>query len=157
MYNLTEYQTQIHKTAVEKGFWKHSPNFAEKIALAHSELSACWEELRYKKNNTDYDIVRELIDCVIHILDMCEGFSISLNHTEINRRPSSIHDFKRMMLDVNYFLSGALEENRISASPSLQLSKALQYLLYYIDTQTKFSALKILEEVLSTNKNRKLF
>jgi len=104
---LKQLQKLCHKIAVEKGFWgdicsckspelgigfnnKYAPfcqrcfkrtiklrNNAEMIALMHSELSEALEELR-KENCDMKNVGEELADCIIRILDFCEGRGIDL-------------------------------------------------------------------------------
>ena len=43
---LNELANEIHKTAVEHGWWNPAPSFGEVVALCHSELSEALEEHR---------------------------------------------------------------------------------------------------------------
>ena len=78
---------EIHKNAVEHGWWDEERSFGELIALCHSELSEALEE--YRKNvpigETYYPISKkpegvptELADVVIRIMDMCAYYGIDL-------------------------------------------------------------------------------
>lgn len=103
--NLNKLRDEIHKNAVEHGWWKDERSFGEIIALCHSELSEALEEYRnghkvtyvYRKC-ADHDLIFddrkfcpecgremklegipiELADCIIRILDYCgkEGIDI---------------------------------------------------------------------------------
>jgi hypothetical protein len=76
LYNI---QKDIHKTAVDKGWWETvNKNFGESISLMHSELSEALEASRAGNPPDDKipeysGIEAELADCVIRILDVAEG------------------------------------------------------------------------------------
>lgn len=73
----------VNETAVKSGFWAGDHNFAEKIALTHSELS---EALEGHRNSDPPDqhlphlrnVVVELADAVIRIFDLCEAHEYDL-------------------------------------------------------------------------------
>ena len=101
---MNRLRDEIHKNAVEHGWWDKERSFGEIIALCHSELSEALEEYRkgnkpnqiyYKdKSGNEYGcdvpgfdgesnlkpegIPIELADCIIRILDYCgkEGINI---------------------------------------------------------------------------------
>lgn len=64
---------EVHKTAVEKGWWEKERNEGELIALEHSELSEGLEALRKNKRSNKIPgflgIEEELADCIIRIMD----------------------------------------------------------------------------------------
>lgn len=70
-------QRLCHKIAKSKGFWDKPRNDGELIALMHSELSECLEELRKKKPDIKL-IAEELADCIIRICDFAEAKKIDL-------------------------------------------------------------------------------
>ena len=95
---LTDMSEEVHFLAVEKGWYQDdAPNFAEKIALVHSELSETLEWYRQGRDprcihytSTVYKdspgvvedkpdgIAVELADAIIRILDMCAEWDIPI-------------------------------------------------------------------------------
>jgi hypothetical protein len=82
-------QKAIYKWAVEWGFWEENPNFGEKIALIHSELSEALEKHRKHLGKGLEDppdehcpcfsgIAVELADAVIRILDLAGKMNLPL-------------------------------------------------------------------------------
>ena len=72
---------EVHKTAVEKGWWQKDRNDGEIIALIHSELSEALEGLRHNNPKSDHipeysAVEEELADVIIRIMD----FSMSRDY-----------------------------------------------------------------------------
>jgi len=76
--DLKTLQKECHEVAKSKGFWDEERNNAEMIALMHSELSEALEAMRDGNWHERHGVAEELADCVIRILDFCEGRGIDL-------------------------------------------------------------------------------
>lgn len=97
---INEFAKEVHKNAVEHGWWKEERSFGDIIALCHSELSEALEEYRngksiiYFKEVNGFEvsdmnewngekvegIAAELADCIIRILDYCGHENIDIEN-----------------------------------------------------------------------------
>jgi NTP pyrophosphatase (non-canonical NTP hydrolase) len=91
---ISELQNKVHSLAKAKGWWDNpNPNFPEKLALVHAELSEALEDYRNDLdiNATTYNngkpegIPSELADVVIRVLDMCGYYGIDLEKIMIEK------------------------------------------------------------------------
>lgn len=80
--NIHKTVSDIHKCAIEHGWWDEERSFPETIALIHSEISEALEEYRnghdvteiyYRHDGKPEGVPIELADAIIRIFDYC-GF-----------------------------------------------------------------------------------
>lgn len=84
---INEFANEVHKNAVEHGWWETERTFPEIAALIHSEISEALEEYRdgrqaaeiYLGNSGKPEgIPIELADAIIRIFDYCAFVGIDI-------------------------------------------------------------------------------
>lgn len=78
---------EVHKLAVEKGFWDAHRNFGECLMLVVSELG---EAIEVHRADDSAHVAEEVADAVIRLYDLAEGFGIDLK-AEIAKK----HEFNK--------------------------------------------------------------
>lgn len=73
--DIKELQKDIHKNAVDHGWWTTIRPIPETLCLIHSEVSEALEAFR---NNDPENFAEELADVAIRLLDAAEGYGIDL-------------------------------------------------------------------------------
>lgn len=87
MLGINQFADEVHKNAVEHGWWDEERSFGDIVALCHSELSEALEAYRNGEDMAWFDyanggkpegMATELGDCVIRIFDFLakEGIDI---------------------------------------------------------------------------------
>jgi len=78
--NISEWQKEVHRLAVEKGWYIVDRTFPELIALLHSEVSEAFDAYRNLK-----DIKEELANIALRLLDTCEYWGVNLEAEMIKK------------------------------------------------------------------------
>jgi len=87
---ISDWQNEIHKNAVDHGWWESSRPIPETLCLIHTEVSEAMEAYR---NNDMANFQEEIADIVIRCLDAAEGYGIDLEkeiqikHEKNKKRP----------------------------------------------------------------------
>jgi NTP pyrophosphatase (non-canonical NTP hydrolase) len=71
---LEDLATELHNTAIEKGFWNHAVNdifIAKQCMMIVSEVTEVMEAVR--KDKGSQEVVEELSDVIIRTLDLWKG------------------------------------------------------------------------------------
>lgn len=70
---------EIHKLAIEKGWYEKDRGIPEMLCLIHSEVSEALEAYRNNVPNTHRNCLEEeLADVIIRVFDMTEGLGIDI-------------------------------------------------------------------------------
>lgn len=132
---VNDLAAEVHKNAVDHGWWDEERDFSEIVALVHSELSEALEEYRNGKPNIYYEIVEEatlyangepyeryerkkpegvvveLADCVIRILDYCGKRKIDIAAAlECRRAGNDTYTLPQLVTECHYLISQAYKE-----------------------------------------------
>lgn len=86
-YTVNEIASEIHRNAVEHGWWDEERSLPEIIALCHSELSEALEADRNDEpllhivDGKPEGVAVEMIDCVIRLFDVLAASGVNIEKT----------------------------------------------------------------------------
>lgn len=90
--SMRDLQKEIHKNAVEHGWWTSPPEIGTLLALVHSEVSEALEDARHGDFRTRIEedgkpcgFPSELADVVIRVMDISEHMGIDLEKEIITK------------------------------------------------------------------------
>lgn len=80
--DFNELAINIHKNAVDHGWWETERPVPELLCLVHSEISEALEAYRFHDSE---NFAEELADAVIRLMDMAEGLGVDLQAAIIKK------------------------------------------------------------------------
>jgi NTP pyrophosphatase (non-canonical NTP hydrolase) len=106
--NIQVLVNEAFKTATEKGWHETPREFGTCIALMHSEVDEAYEAILPGGQD---NFAEEMADILIRIYDACGEFNIPL-HKAVTTSVSGYTDKIKLLMDIHYHLSQALESFR---------------------------------------------
>lgn len=84
---LSKLAVEVHRNAVEKGWWETIRPVPELLCLIHSEVS---EALEAYRNKNPENLKEELADIMIRVMDMAEGLGYDIEGAILSK-----HDYNK--------------------------------------------------------------
>lgn len=139
--NILDLQKDIHRVAIEHGWWQDERPFGELISLCHSEASELLEAYRKRDEANEAE---ELADIKIRVHDMLEGMREGM--VDFNMGDS----FPEKIAAIHRLLSRALSYGNSTAG-----MQALYLVLDTIDDMAAERGFDIDAEVLTKHEKNK--
>ena len=84
---IKQFAKEIHKNAINHGWWEEPCNIPVALCMVHSEVS---EALEAYRNHDNENFSEELADIIIRVFDLAEGLNINIEKAMVEKHTENI-------------------------------------------------------------------